>query len=145
MATTPARRESTSPWAEMLDWFEEGFPMMAWRPGATRMRVEDFEEEGRYVVRAELPGIDPDEDVEITVSGGVLHIKAERREEKKDKHRSEFHYGSFERRMTLPTGATEEDVEATYDNGILTVSVAVTEPEPEKGPRRVPVMRKSGD
>jgi len=142
---TLARRESTSPLAEMLDWLEEGFPMMAWRPGATRMRVEDYEEGSRYVVRAELPGIDPDKDVEITVSDGVLTIKAERHEEHKERNRSEFHYGSLERRMSLPTGATEEDVEATYENGILTVSVPVTKPEPGTGGRRVPVTRKPAE
>ena len=106
-----------------------------------RIAMEDFEEGGRYVVRAELPGIDPEKDVEVTVEKGMLSIRAERRDERKEKQRTEFHYGSFERRMTLPRTATAEDVEATYDNGILTVSVPLQPAEPAKPARRIPVMR----
>ena len=49
------------------------------------------------IVRAELPGMDPDNDFEITVENGTLTIHAERREEHKQAHRSEFRYGSFTR------------------------------------------------
>ncbi|SFP32610.1 MULTISPECIES: Hsp20/alpha crystallin family protein [Actinomadura] len=71
------------------------------------------------MIRAELPGIDPDRDVEITVAGGVLRIHAVRHEEKKDVHRSEFHHGSF----TLPADTKVDDIKASYDKGILTVRV----------------------
>ena len=81
-------------------------------------------EDGHYVVRAEIPGIDPAKDVDITVRDGQLTIKAERTEKKETKGRSEFRYGSFTRSVTLPAGANEEDIKATYDKGILTVSVA---------------------
>lgn len=97
------------------------------------IRVEDEVAEGHYVVRAELPGIDPAKDVDIVVRDGQLTIKAERTEEKKDDSRSEFSYGSFVRTMTLPAGSDEDDIKATYDKGILTVSIAVSEPtSPEK-------------
>lgn len=139
---TVARRETPSSLAELFGWLEEGIPgISAWRAGAMRMRVEDFEEHGRYVVRAELPGIDPEKDVEVTVEKGVLSIRAERRDERKEKQRTEFHYGSFERRMTLPPTAREEGVEATYENGILTVMVPVQPAVPAKPARRIPVMR----
>ncbi len=91
------------------------------------IRLEDEIEDGHYVVRAELPGLDPAKDVDITVDDGVLTIKAERSEKKESKGRSEFAYGSFVRSVTLPTGADEDDIKATYDKGILTVSVAVSE------------------
>ena len=81
-------------------------------------------EDGHYVLRAELPGIDPDKDVDTTVRDGRLTIKAERTEKKETKGRSEFSYGSFARSVTLPAGADEDDIKATYDKGILTVSVA---------------------
>ena len=84
-------------------------------------------QDGHYVLRAELPGLDPAKDVDITVRDGRLTIKAERSEKKETKGRSEFSYGSFVRSITLPTGANEEDIKATYDKGILTVSVAVPE------------------
>ncbi|WP_082126789.1 Hsp20/alpha crystallin family protein [Allosalinactinospora lopnorensis] len=102
------------------------------------MRVEDFEEGGRYIVRAEMPDIDPDKDVDITVASGRLTIRAARREERKDKHHSEFRYGSFLRTLTLPEGVDENDVQASYNNGILEVSVPL--PAKEKG-HRVPGQR----
>jgi HSP20 family protein len=97
------------------------------------------------VVRAELPGIDPEKDVEITVDNGVLTITAERREEKVEGeegtsgYRSEFRYGSYRRSMTLPTGATEDDVKATYTDGILEVRVPIGTEKPT--PRTVEITR----
>jgi HSP20 family molecular chaperone IbpA len=92
------------------------------------MRLEDEMTDGRYEVRAEIPGIDPAKDVDITVHHGQLTIKAERSEKKEFDGRSEFSYGSFVRTVTLPSGANEDDIKATYDKGILTVSVRVSEP-----------------
>jgi HSP20 family molecular chaperone IbpA len=103
--------------------------------GGQLMRVEDYVDEGQYVVRAELPGIDPEKDVDITVDDGVLTIRAERQEEKKEGGRSEFRYGSFTRSVSLPAGADEENVAASYRDGILEVRApvrAATKPEPKK-------------
>ncbi|HTY32256.1 Hsp20/alpha crystallin family protein [Mycobacterium sp.] len=94
------------------------------------MRLEDEMTDGRYVVRAEIPGIDPAKDVDITVRDGQLTIKAERSEKKEFDGRSEFSYGSFVRTVSLPAGADEDDIKATYDKGILTVSVGVSKPSP---------------
>ena len=68
------------------------------------MRIEDRLEEDRYVVQAELPGVDPDKDVHIDVQNNQLMVSAERREETTEKGRSEFRYGSFRRRVSLPPG-----------------------------------------
>ena len=105
------------------------------------MRLEDEIKEGRYEVRAEIPGIDPSKDVDITVRDGELTIKAERTEQKEFNGRSEFSYGSFVRTVSLPAGANEDDIKATYDKGILTVSVAVSEPKPAE--KRVQVQSAS--
>jgi HSP20 family molecular chaperone IbpA len=116
--------------AELMDWLEGGFPALPIKRPFTAgqlMRVEDYVSEGQYVVRAELPGIDPEKDVEITVGDGVLTVKAERREEKKGGGRSEFRYGSFTRSVTLPTGADEENVAASYRDGILEVRTPIKE------------------
>lgn len=82
-----------------------------------QLKVEEFREDGQLVVRAEMPGIDPDNDVEITVSDDILHLRAERRSETKTEDtsgcHSEFHYGSFSRSLRLPAGATEADIKAT--------------------------------
>ena len=91
------------------------------------MRVEHDTREGLYQVRAELPGVDPIEDIEVTVLDGQLTIRAERAQTGETNGRSEFSYGSFARTIVLPVGADEDDINATYDRGILTVSVALSE------------------
>jgi HSP20 family protein len=107
------------------------------------LRVEEYEEEGNLVVRAEMPGLDPDKDVEITVEGDTLRIKAERRQSSEMQtrrgYRSEFRYGSFFRTVPLPAGARGEDVAATYHDGILEVRVPIdTEQATAK---RIPIKR----
>lgn len=107
------------------------------------MKIEEFETDGHLVIRAEMPGIDPDDDVEITVADHRLHVRAERRTETKEEDvkgwRSEFRYGAFERTMPLPPGATEDDVAATYTDGILEIRVPIdTEADTTK---RIPVTR----
>jgi HSP20 family protein len=109
----------------LMDW-----PAMSLFGEEPEMKVEEFTEGDRIVVRAELPGIDPEHDVDITVADHLLTIRAERKREErvedKDGYRSEFTYGSFVRTMPLPTGATEDDITATYRDGILEVRVPVT-------------------
>ncbi len=126
------RRQQRSLFPEIADLFA-GFPSFAnVRPvfDARLMRLEDeLTKDGRYEVRAEMPGVDPAKDVDITVHDGRLTIKAERTEKTESKGRSEFSYGSFERTVTLPQGADEDDIKATYDKGILTVSVGISEPK----------------
>jgi HSP20 family protein len=93
------------------------------------MKVEERMDGDALVVRAEMPGIDPDKDVTISVTGNMLHLQAERRREEKHEEgghvRSEFSYGSFRRILPLPVGATEDDVKATYKDGILEVRVPI--------------------
>ena len=92
-----------------------------------RMRLEQELKDDTLVVRAEIPGIDPDKDVEITLDEGVLRIKAERRsetkEEKEGSYFSEFRYGSFERAVRVPHEMVMDDVKASYKDGILEVEV----------------------
>jgi len=124
-------------WPDLFEW--PSFP--AW-PDHLRqlvsenpMKIEEFTDEGNLVVRAEMPGIDPDNDLEINVVDGTLTIRAERRQEskteEKGRYQSEFSYGSFSRVMTLPTGANEKEVQATYKDGILEVRVPINKAEAE--------------
>jgi HSP20 family protein len=96
-----------------------------WASAFSDLRVEEFTDDQTLVVRAEMPGIDPDKDVEISLHDGILHIKAERREKTehtgKDEYRSEFRYGMFERTLPLPAGVSESDVQASYKDGILEI------------------------
>lgn len=127
MSKLPAQQRTRSFFPELSELFE-GFPSWATlRPafGNHIIRVEDEMNDGTYEVRAEIPGVDPAKDVDITVRDGLLTIKAERTEKKESEGRSEFSYGSFTRSVTLPRGADEDAITASYDKGILTVSVPV--------------------
>jgi HSP20 family protein len=109
-----------------FDW-----PSLSWFPlFAPTIRVEDYLEGDRYVVRAELPGIDPAKDVKISYAGGELKLEVERVESRKDRLHSEFHYGSFSRVLALPAGAKEDTISAEYKDGILEITVQVAEPAP---------------
>lgn len=103
------------------------------------LRVEEFRKNVDLVIRAEMPGIDPDKDVDIQVRDHVLEIRAQRteREEHEDKgeYRSEFRYGSFFRAVNLPTNAKEADVKAGYHDGILEVRVPVAASTESAGTR----------
>jgi HSP20 family molecular chaperone IbpA len=109
---------------DLVEWFEE--PFVTLRPYlAQPIRIEDFIEGDHYMIRAELAGIDPEKDVEVTVGGGYLTIRAERHDKTEGKHRTEFRYGAFSRSLPLPGNANPDDVQATYDHGILTIAVGL--------------------
>lgn len=127
----------------LLGWLERefsSFPVLRGFDTERIMRCEEYTEPGRMVVRAELPGIDPDKDVEVTIENGLLRIQAHRREEHKERRRSEFFYGEMVRTMLLPPGTDESGITATYRDGILEVVVPM--PEPEKtAATTVPITR----
>ncbi len=108
------------------------------------LRVEEMREDDTLVVRAEVPGIDPDKDVDVSVTEGVLHIAAKREEKAEHRakgwYRSEFAYGEFSRDLPLPTGVEASAVKASYKDGILEVRIPwLTKHEPT--PAKVPVSR----
>jgi HSP20 family protein len=99
--------------------------------------IEEYDDDRTHVIRAELPGVDAEEDIDIAVEDGLLSIRAnrERSDETTDddgSFRSEFHYGSFRRTMMLPAGTDADDVEATYHDGILEVRVPRNGDEPAR-------------
>ncbi|SDH34855.1 Molecular chaperone IbpA, HSP20 family [Sinosporangium album] len=132
------RRESRGVIPDILERLEA--PFAGRRPMAGQaIRFEEHVQDGRYILRAELPGIDPERDVEVTVANGVLTIRAERQEEVTEHHRTEFRYGSFSRSVRLPAGADESDVTAVYDKGILEINIRIS--ETKQTGRRIPVER----
>lgn len=131
-------------WTNWLDpWFGDWprFRRM-FTEGAETLHVEEFTDGDEAIVRVEMPGIDPDKDVEIVVSDHTLRLRAERREETKAEekggYRSEFRYGSFTRTVSLPAGATEKDVKATYKDGILEVRVPIDRATAEA--KKIPIQ-----
>ncbi len=113
--------------------------------GQNVIRVDEFREDSTLVIQAELPGIDPDEDVELTVAEGELRISAQRRTEETDEGkgylRRELSYGSFTRTLPLPEGVAESDVKASYKDGILEIRVALPEAAPASEPKQIKVKR----
>ena len=122
--STLLRRDPKAIFPDLMDWFEE--PFLTLRPYLGQpIRIEEYVEGDHYMIRAELAGIDPEKDVEVTVGSGYLTIRAERSDKIEGKHRSEFRYGSFTRTLTLPVNADEDAVTASYRDGILTISVGL--------------------
>lgn len=129
-------RRARPGWPDLQDAFDrlfEGEGEKSW------LRVEEYVDGQTHVVRAEMPGVDPDKDVDISIVDGKLHITASREEKdeqkEKDTYRSEFRYGSFSRIVPLPAGATEADVTASYTDGVLEIRVPladVVQPTPTK-------------
>ncbi|WP_445154421.1 Hsp20/alpha crystallin family protein [Arthrobacter sp. Hor0625] len=112
---------------------------------ASSIKVEQFQDGNTLVVRAEVPGIDPDKDVDVSVSDGMLHIKAEREEKTEHKsktgYRSEFRYGSFVRSIALPAGAREEDITASYKDGVLEVRAPAPVAAPAETAKKIRIDR----
>jgi HSP20 family protein len=122
--STLLRRDPNAVLPDLMDWFEA--PFVTLRPYlAQPIRVEEYLEGDHYLIRAELAGIDPSKDVEVTVGSGCLTIRAERYDKTESKHRSEFRYGSFIRTLPLPADADEDAFTASYCDGILTISIGL--------------------
>ncbi|MGQ4357971.1 Hsp20/alpha crystallin family protein [Streptomyces drozdowiczii] len=124
------------------DWFGRGFPgLPGWRPGSAphSIPVEVTQRDGMYVLRAELPGMGP-EDIHVGVEDNLITVSAEHDETDQDKGHSEFRYGSFRRTVRLPEAVPADRIDATYTDGLLTVRVPVPGGEPKAG-QTVPVRR----
>ena len=122
---------------DLADWLESPWtgppPFLAGQV----FRLEEGIRDDHYVIRAELPGLDPENDIEVTVDGRILTIRAERRQQDNGPYRSEFRYGSLARAVRLPARVDPADVTARYDKGVLEVSVPVPVVKPEG--TRIPI------
>ena len=107
------------------------------------IKVEEFIDGEQLVVKAEIPGVDPDRDIDVSIDNGVLTIAAERRESSREKldkgFHSEFRYGSFVRQVRLPAGTSPEVVSATYKDGVL--EIRMPKPSAEAVSRRIQIQR----
>ena len=105
-----------------------------WRPA-----VDIKEEANRFVIKADIPGVDP-KDIEITMEKGILTIKGERAEEKEEEKegykRVERSRGTFYRRFSLPDSADADRIEARGKDGVLEIFLPKQEKEQ---PRRIVV------
>ena len=129
-------------WPSLAAWFD--WPTSAARDGDRMLRIEESLDKDALVIRAEVPGIDPDKDVTIEMQDHTLEIRAERRDEQHSEEngnrRSEFRYGSFYRAVPLPVDVKETDVKASYKDGILEIRIPCT-PTPEPKRHRISIKR----
>jgi len=113
----------------------------AWAPA-----VDVLSRGGNLIVRAELPGVDPSKDVEISVADGVLRIRGERRSEHRQEEANyllmESSYGAFERTIPLPDGIDIERITARHDKGILEVTIPAAAQISQV--RKIPVQAAEG-
>ncbi|NYF60059.1 Hsp20/alpha crystallin family protein [Micromonospora purpureochromogenes] len=122
-----------------FDWTNLSlFPLLA-----PSIRIEDYLDGDQYVIRAEMPGIDPVKDVRITFADSELRLDVVRKETtRRDKTRSEFHYGSFSRTIPLPAGVMEKTIAARYADGMLEITAKVGDIKP--GAKEIPIKIENG-
>jgi len=123
--------------APVLGDEESSIATSAWRPA-----VDIKEEADRFVISADVPGVDP-EKIDVTMDNGMLTIKGERSEEKETEkegyRRIERMRGSFYRRFSMPDSADSHKISARSANGVLEITVPKRE---VVRPRKIAVDRK---
>ncbi|HSJ35474.1 MAG TPA: Hsp20/alpha crystallin family protein [Acidimicrobiia bacterium] len=129
--------------SEMRSMFDRYWPAEERERLLPNKLVADMHrDEGDLVVTVELPGVDPDKDVDITVEDDILIIKGEKSDEREVEEEDHFlrerRFGNFERRIFLPDGVDPDAITASYDHGVLTVRVPIPV-EAEGTPRRIPI------
>jgi HSP20 family protein len=105
----------------------------SWEPGflgSTLVPHTDvYEEKGQLVVKTDLPGI-TEKDLEVTLEGDMLTIKAEKKEaatEDATHHTRERYYGKYVRSMSLPAHVNGDKISATFENGVLELRIPKAE------------------
>ena len=108
------------------------------------LRIEEYRDGTTLLVRSDLPGINPDTDIDVDITDDSLHITARRSESAhKDQpgYRSELRYGESSRSIPIPRGASPDAVEASYVDGVLEIRVQLPEQSRESA-TKVPVTRR---
>jgi HSP20 family protein len=102
-------------------------------------RVDIKEEDKRFVILADIPGVDP-KDIEVHMDKGILSLKGERQSQAKEQNgkftRVERTHGSFYRRFALPDSADADGITAVGKHGVLEISIPK---KPETTPRRITI------
>lgn len=135
-------------WTPLLDlerdlrtMFDRYWPAEA-SEHSLRLVTDMHRDDGELVVTVEMPGMDIEKDIDVSVEGDMLTIKGEKTEEseidEEDRYLHERRFGRFERRIALPDGVDPDTVRASYEKGVLTVQVPLPEvSQPEA--RKIPV------
>ncbi|WP_338445035.1 Hsp20/alpha crystallin family protein [Pelagerythrobacter marensis] len=108
------------------------------RSGMAAPAMDIHQDDDKVEIAAELPGV-KEEDIDLTVEDGVLTLRGEKRSTREDADGGyrERSYGSFERRIALPSGIDEEACSADFSDGVLTITLPRTA-EKSRG-RKIPL------
>jgi HSP20 family protein len=143
----PALDLWSSNWDELFNSFSQGLNLFS--TGSDTPRTRSFsprldleEDEKKYVLSAELPGMD-EKDIDLSIENQVLTIKGEKKEEKEEKtgnyHHVERHYGSFCRSFEIPEGVDLDKIEALFNKGVLKIDLPKT-PQAQKVVKKIAVQ-----
>ena len=124
-------------WDRDFEDFFEDFTVRSRREieklGGWLLRVESYQKNGNYVIKADLPGVKA-KDIHVTVEGARLLIQGERRTDKeskgKDFSRKEVFYGAFQRSVPIPRGFKADGIKAKYHDGVLEITAPVEKSHP---------------
>lgn len=126
------RREMDRLWES---FFEERPRWRVEEAGEWLPSLDLSETKNDFVVKAELPGIDP-KDIDISLANDILTIKGEKKQEKEEKeenyHIIERSYGSFTRSIRLPREVQSDKISASYKNGVLKITLPKSEEAKKK-------------
>jgi HSP20 family protein len=118
-------------------WGKLGWEEKIWAPS-----IDVIEEDDRYLVKAELPGVD-EKDIDVSISGNLLTIEGEKEMESKGKrdgyHYTESTYGSFSRSITIPSSVDVSKIDASSEKGVLEITLPKM---PEAKPKKITVAKK---
>ena len=112
-------------------WFDDfDMPTLFGEERTWAPSIDVSETEDSLVVKAEMPGMNK-EDIDITLSNGILTLSGEKKEEREDKqenyHVKESRHGSFRRSFRVPADVEADKIEATYTDGVLRLTVPKSE------------------
>jgi HSP20 family protein len=117
----------------LFDDFFRGYPGAELPAAFSGRFVPDFdlvETDAEIRIKADLPGVE-EKDIEVTLDGGALTIRGERRAEKEEKRGgyewSERRFGSFQRRLELPCEVQSDKVQAKFSKGVLEITLPKSE------------------
>jgi len=152
MAMLPTKREADRVRRDIDRFFDrfvgewprfikEPFEALGFAEGGWMPEVDVSETDKELIVRAELPGIEPN-NVDVTIMGHTLTVsgKKERVDERKDErfHFVERSWGEFRRTIDLPAEVDTDRVQATYDKGVLKITMPKTEAAKTK---KIPIVQ----
>lgn len=116
------------------------FQENVWTP-----RIETFQKDDKFIVRAELPGLNKD-DVEVNITEDVLTIQGHRQQEQEEQQEGFYHsersYGSFYRAIPLPEDVIPDSAEASFRNGVLEIRLQAPPNEVRRG-RKLEIKEES--